>query len=154
MNDTLTDANILSLTAQIVSAHLSKNATQAEEVPALIQSVFTTLVAVTTPEMAAVKPEPAVPIKRSVFPDHIICLEDGKKLKMLKRHLATSYQMTPDQYRQRWGLPKDYPMVAPDYAARRSALAKNLGLGRKASQSPTSAKTPAKAPTRKSKKAA
>ena len=154
MSDSSTDTNILSLTAQIVSAHLSKNATQADAVPALIQSVFSTLVAVAAPEAAAVKLEPAVPIKRSVFPDHIICLEDGKKLKMLKRHLATSYQMTPEQYRQRWGLPHDYPMVAPDYAARRSVLAKSIGLGRKSGQSPTPAKKPAKAGTRKSKRAA
>ena len=86
------------------------------------------------------RPQPAVPVKKSIFADHIVCLEDGKKLKMLKRHLATSYNMTPAQYRERWGLPRDYPMVAPDYAAQRSRLAKSIGLGRKAGS-----KAPAKA---------
>jgi predicted transcriptional regulator len=93
--------------------------------------VYRTLSAVGVEAPVPEKPQPAVPIKRSVFPDHIVCLEDGKKLKMLKRHLQTSYQMTPDQYRERWGLPADYPMVAPSYAERRSSLAKKIGLGRK-----------------------
>ncbi len=131
MSDSSTDAQLLGLTAQIVSAHVSKNSTQADALPGLIQSVFKSLAGAGAVEAPAVKLEPAVPVKKSVFPDHIVCLEDGKKLKMLKRHLATSYQMTPEQYRQRWGLPSDYPMVAPDYAARRSVLAKSIGLGRK-----------------------
>ena len=88
-----------------------------------------------TPEQAAASaPEPAVPIKKSIRPDYVICLEDGKKLKMLKRHLRTAYDMSPDEYRQKWGLASDYPMVAPEYAARRSELAKKIGLGRKAGQ--------------------
>jgi predicted transcriptional regulator len=136
MSGTSTDAHLLGLTAQIVSAHVSKNAVPADALPTLIQSVFKSLAGAGAVEAPAVKLEPAVPIKKSVFADHLVCLEDGKKLKMLKRHLATSYQMTPEQYRQRWGLPSDYPMVAPDYAARRSVLAKSLGLGRKPAAAP------------------
>jgi predicted transcriptional regulator len=152
MSDSFTNATLFDLTAQIVSAHVSKNSTQADALPALIQSVFKSLSDVGAPETPdVVRPEPAVPVKRSVFADHIVCLEDGKKLKMLKRHLATSYQMTPDQYRQRWNLPRDYPMVAPDYAARRSALAKSIGLGRQRSKAPTPAKPSAKLGTRKMK---
>lgn len=150
MSDTSQDSHILSLTTQIVVAHLSRNAIQVEALPELIHSVFLTLVSVTAPEASNSKLEPAVPAKRSVFPDYIICLEDGKKLKMLKRYLATSYQMTPEQYRQRWGLPHNYPMVAPDYAARRSVLAKSNGLGRQRGE----AVPPAKAGTRKSRKSA
>jgi predicted transcriptional regulator len=122
---------ILSLTAQIVSAHVGHNAVAPDSLPALIQSVYSTLskagVAVPEPE----KLEPAVPIKRSVFPDYIVCLEDGKKQKMLKRHLQTAHGMTPEQYRDKWHLPHDYPLVAPNYAEKRSALAKAIGLGRK-----------------------
>lgn len=131
MSDNPKAAHLLTLTAQIVSAHVANNSIQQDALPALIQSVFKTLAATGVEVAEPVKPEPAVPVKRSVFSDHIVCLEDGKKLKMLKRHLATSYQLTPDQYRQRWGLPADYPMVAPDYAKHRSALAKKIGLGRK-----------------------
>ena len=122
---------VLSLAVQIVSAHVAHNTVAIDSLPALIQSVFNTL---STVGVAAPEPEklqPAVPIKKSVFPDHIVCLEDGKKLKMLKRHLKTAYNLTPDQYRERWGLSRDYPMVAPDYAEKRSALAKSIGLGRK-----------------------
>jgi len=139
MSDSRTDAHLLNLTAQIVSAHVANNSIQADALPALIQSVFKTLAGTGQESPQPVKLEPAVPIKRSVFADHIVCLEDGKKLKMLKRHLATSYQMTPQQYRERWGLPHDYPMVAPDYAKHRSALAKKIGLGRKASEPAPSA---------------
>jgi predicted transcriptional regulator len=131
MTEELSHLRVLQLTAQIVSAHVGNNAVQAEALPPLIQSVFTTLTgageAVAEPE----RPQPAVPVKKSVFPDYLICLEDGKKLKMLKRHLQTSYSLTPDQYRTRWGLPPDYPMVAPNYGTLRSALAKSIGLGRK-----------------------
>jgi predicted transcriptional regulator len=149
MSDNSKNANLLDLTAQIVSAHVSKNSTQADALPTLIQSVFKSLSDTGTPETPDVlRPEPAVPIKRSVFPDHIVCLEDGKKLKMLKRHLATSYKMTPDQYRQRWNLPYDYPMVAPVYAARRSVLAKSIGLGRKRAEAPAPAETPGKPKTK------
>jgi predicted transcriptional regulator len=122
----------LEYAAQIVSAHVSNNSVQSSDLPALIQQVYTALTTLgSAPAQAAEKPEPAVPVRKSVFPDYIICLEDGKKLKMLKRHLQASYNLTPDAYRERWGLPSNYPMVAPSYAERRSALAKSIGLGRK-----------------------
>lgn len=122
---------ILTLAAQIVSAHVSNNSVTADALPALIRQVYQALSGAgqTTPEPE--KLQPAVPVKRSVFPDYIVCLEDGKQLKMLKRHLQSAYGMTPEQYRERWGLPSDYPMVAPNYAERRSALARQIGLGRK-----------------------
>jgi predicted transcriptional regulator len=123
---------ILALTTEIVSAHLSNNAVVQNEVPELIQSVFTKLNELAVgEEPASVELTPAVPIKKSVTDDYIICLEDGKKLKMLKRHLATAYNMTPEEYRAKWGLKPDYPMVAPNYAAKRQELAKKIGLGRK-----------------------
>ena len=122
---------ILGLTAQIVSAHIANNKLGADALPALIQSVYQSLVTAGEVEAPPVTQAPAVPWKKSVFPDFIVCLEDGKKLKMLKRHLKTSYGMSPDDYRTKWGLPRDYPMVAPSYAARRSTLAKKIGLGRK-----------------------
>ena len=131
MSDDAGNADALGLTAQIVSAHVSKNNVAPDALPALIQDVFRTLSNVGREPVQADKPQPAVPVKKSVFPDHIICLEDGKKLKMLKRHLKTSFNMTPEQYRERWGLPADYPMVAPDYASHRSSLAKKIGLGTK-----------------------
>lgn len=122
---------ILGLTAQIVSAHVSNNTVASSSLPELIQQVFHALTTVGVEEPEPERPQPAVPVKKSVFSDYIVCLEDGKKLKMLKRHLQTSYNLTPNQYRERWGLPHDYPMVAPNYAERRSALAKKIGLGRK-----------------------
>ena len=122
---------VLSLTAQIVSAHAAHNTVTADALLSLIQSVYRTLSNAGTVAPEPEKLQPAVPIKKSVFPDHIVCLEDGKKLKMLKRHLKTAYDLTPEQYRERWGLPRDYPMVAPNYAEKRSALAKSIGLGRK-----------------------
>ena len=137
MAETEASDTVLRLTAQIVAAHVEHNAVQADALPSLIQKVYQTLrdVGQAPPETA--KPTPAVPIKQSVRPDFIICLEDGKKLKMLKRHLTTAYKMTPAQYRARWGLPADYPMVAPNYAKVRSSLAKQIGLGHKpASSSP------------------
>jgi predicted transcriptional regulator len=124
----------LELAAQIVSAHVSNNTVEASTLPSLIQEVYKALIGLkgVVGELAvSEKPVPAVPIKKSVFADYIVCLEDGKKLKMLKRHLQSSYNMTPDQYRERWGLPREYPMVAPSYAERRSDLAKEIGLGRK-----------------------
>jgi predicted transcriptional regulator len=127
---------VLRLTAQIVSAHVEHNAVQAEALPGLIEKVYQTLRGVGQTPVEPEKPVPAVPLKQSVRPDFIICLEDGKKLKMLKRHLMTSYKMTPAQYRARWGLPADYPMVAPNYAKVRSSLAKKIGLGRKAATPP------------------
>ena len=124
--------DILDVTARIVAAHLTHNPVEASALPSLIQSVYRTLSSVDEPEAApAAAQMPAVPVKKSVFPDFIICLEDGKKLKMLKRHLQTSYGLTPDAYRTKWGLPQDYPMVAPNYAAKRSDLAKQIGLGRR-----------------------
>ena len=143
MNDDGKPQELLALTTEIVASFVGNNVVAMSDVPALISSVFRSLSAVgqAEPEKAAETPAPAVPIKKSVQHDFIVCLEDGKKLKMLKRHLATSYQMTPEDYRRRWGLAKDYPMVAPAYAARRSALAREIGLGRK----PT-AKAPASEP--------
>lgn len=125
------NANVLGLTAQIVSAHVSNNSVSPDALPSLIQEVYRTLAGVGRDAMETERPQPAVPVKKSVFPDYIICLEDGKKLKMLKRHLKTAYNMTPEQYRDRWALPPDYPMVAPNYAKHRSSLAKKIGLGTK-----------------------
>ncbi len=124
--------DVLSLTAEIVAAHVSNNTVPLSDLPALIQQVFQTLSAIGTGEEQAPRPEPAVAVKKSVTPDYIVCLEDGKKLKMLKRHLKTAYNMSPEAYRERWGLPPDYPMVAPNYARQRSRLAKEIGLGTRA----------------------
>ncbi len=131
MSDQADSADVLGLTAQIVSAHVSNNSIGAEALPSLIQDVYRTLAGVGKEQVLPDKQQPAVPIKKSVFPDYIVCLEDGKKLKMLKRHLKTSYNMTPEQYREKWQLPPDYPMVAPSYARHRSSLAKKIGLGTK-----------------------
>jgi predicted transcriptional regulator len=108
----------------------------ADALPSLIQAVYRSLSTVGEVEAKPEAPTPAVPWKKSVFPDFIVCLEDGKKLKMLKRHLKTSFDLTPDAYRAKWGLPHDYPMVAPSYASKRSELAKSIGLGRNAGQAP------------------
>jgi len=129
MPDQSPPTSVLGLTAQIVSAHVSNNAVSPDALPSLIQEVYKTLAGVGKEPAQPDRPQPAVPVKRSVFNDHIVCLEDGKKLKMLKRHLKTAYNMTPEQYRERWGLGADYPMVAPDYAKHRSSLAKQIGLG-------------------------
>ena len=124
---------LLSLTTQMVSAYVSNNNVALPDLPNLIGEVYKTLSGVgTETQSVAERPQPAVPVKRSIKPDYIVCLEDGKELKMLKRHLKTAYDMTPDDYRERWGLPKDYPMVAPNYAKQRSKLAKQIGLGTKA----------------------
>jgi predicted transcriptional regulator len=122
-------ADVLGLTAQIVSAHVANNVVSPDALPSLIQEVYRTLAAVDKQPVAPERPQPAVAIKKSVMPDHIVCLEDGKKLKMLKRHLKSAYNLTPEQYRERWGLAPDYPMVAPNYAKHRSSLAKKIGLG-------------------------
>ena len=122
---------ILGLAAQIVSAHVRHNSVAADALPRLIQEVYRALVNIgqqPTQEKAA----PAVPVKQSIRQDRIVCLEDGKSFSMLKRHLMTDHKLTPQQYREKWALPRDYPMVAPDYAKTRSALAKKIGLGRKA----------------------
>ena len=124
-------SEFLQLTTKIVSAHVGNNTVALNDLPALIQEVYKTLIAVGTNPVKLDRPQPAVPVKKSVFPDYIVCLDDGKKLKMLKRHLKTSYNLTPDEYRERWGLPANYPMVAPNYAKHRSNLAKKIGLGTK-----------------------
>ena len=126
------DGEVLRLTARIVSAHVgSRHQTPVGNLPGLIQSVYDTLAAVGSVEPAPVVQTLAVPVRKSVFPNYIVCLEDGKKLKMLKRHLKISCGMTPEQYRAKWDLPRDYPMVAPAYASLRSGFAKKTGLGRK-----------------------
>lgn len=131
MTETQSYPVILDLVAEIVSAHVSNNQTDPANIPALIKDVYQALKTADQLQPEPEKLQPAVPIKRSVFPDYIVCLEDGKKLKMLKRHLQSAYNMTPEQYRERWNLPTDYPMVAPNYAERRSTLAREIGLGRK-----------------------
>lgn len=124
------DNQVLSLATQIISAYVSNNSISAADLPAFMASVYQNLSRLNkSGAVAEARPEPAVPVRRSILPECIICLEDGKKLKMLKRHLKTAYNMTPDQYRERWGLPADYPMVAPNYAKQRSKLAKEIGLG-------------------------
>ena len=132
MADHSDKASYIQLTANIVSAYVSNNTVSSAEIPALISQVYSALMRVSTGAAVAGPAEPlkpAVPIKRSITPEYLVCLEDGKKFKSLKRHLGTQYQMTPDQYRAKWNLPADYPMVAPDYAAARSRLAKQMGLG-------------------------
>jgi predicted transcriptional regulator len=136
MSETTSQPLLLQLTAQIVAAHTSHNHVTPEALMALIGTVYTSLATTGVAAPVVEKAQPAVPIRKSVFPDHIVCLEDGKKMKTLKRHLATSYGMTPEQYREKWGLPASYPMVAPDYAARRSTMAKSIGLGRKPAAKP------------------
>ncbi len=152
-NEIATDP-LLGLTAQIVSAHCGHNNVPATGIPALIQQVYATLRGLGPEPAPAEQREPAVPIKRSVFPDYIICLEDGKKLKMLKRHLQTAYNMSVDQYREKWGLPPNYPMVAPNYAEHRSSLAKKIGLGRKPAASTAAAPATAEPPKRRGRKPA
>ena len=152
MSETGPNHAVLGFTAQIVSAHVSNNTVSRDALPDLIQQVFSTLMAAGTEQVEPERLQPAVPIKKSVFPEYIVCLEDGKKLKMLKRHLQTSYNMTPEQYRERWGLAHDYPMVAPKYAEHRSELAKKIGLGRKPAPKPEMASpTP---PIKRGRKAA
>jgi len=126
---------LLQMTTQIVAAYVSKNSVQVSDLPNLISNVYQSLTALGQPQAPAEAPvdlKPAVPVKKSVLPDYIICLEDGKKLKMLKRHLKSSYGLSPDEYRTKWGLPSDYPMVAPNYAKARSEMAVKIGLGRRA----------------------
>jgi predicted transcriptional regulator len=127
---------IISLAAQIVSAHVANNDVAVQQLPAFIREVHRALATVGQAVLEPIKPEPAVAVKKSVFADHILCLDCGKSFKMLKRHLSTDHQMTPDEYRIKWGLPPSYPVVAADYAATRSTLAKASGLGRKAPTPP------------------
>ena len=131
MSDNLASTNYIELAADIVSAYVSNNSVPSGDLPALINDIHGALVKVAggAVEAPAEAPKPAIAVKKSVTPDYIICLEDGKKFKSLKRHLRTQYNMTPEQYREKWGLPADYPMVAPNYAKARSELAKEMGLG-------------------------
>src|SRR3954462_11696920 len=144
---------LLEETTSIGAAYLGNNRVATSEIPALIHTIHEALAMVGHPAEpeAAARPTPAVPIRKSVTPDYIVCLEDGRKLKMLKRHLRSTYGMTPDEYRAKWKLPADYPMVAPNYAARRSQFAKDIGLGRtrRADPEPEAASAPAK-PRRRS----
>ncbi|PZQ13612.1 MAG: transcriptional regulator [Ancylobacter novellus] len=146
-------SDVVMLTADVVSAYVGNNSVAPADLPGLIQSVHSALSTVGSAK--AVEPvaelKPAVPIKKSVTPDYIVCLEDGKQFKSLKRHLSTKYDMTPEDYRAKWGLPSDYPMVAPNYAAARSELAKKMGLGQQRSAAKAA---PAAAPAKKSRKAA
>lgn len=151
------NSTLVTLTADIVSAHVANNSVAVADLPLLIGNVFTALSGLGAQEAALeIKQEPAISIRASVKPDYIVCLEDGKKLKMLKRHLMTSYQMTPDDYRAKWKLPADYPMVAPNYAEQRRNLAHKIGLGRKpaaAKPAPEPKAAKAVAPRRTRKKA-
>ncbi len=128
---TIDHSELLALTSDIVAAHASNNAVPSTELSGLIEAVFGTLSSLSQPAEPVVELKPAVSIKKSVTADYLICLEDGKQLKMLKRHLKTAYDMTPEDYRSKWGLGHDYPMVAPNYAKKRQELAKKIGLGRK-----------------------
>ena len=121
---------LIAWTADIVASHVQNNSVAISDLPQLIKTVHESLSGLSG-ESTAEKPQPAVSVRRSVTPDYIVCLEDGRKLKMLKRHLATAYGMTPEDYREKWGLPADYPMVAPNYAKQRSSLAKKIGLGKR-----------------------
>ena len=131
MTEETQDDTLITLTADIVAAHVSNNSVAVNDLPQLIQNIHGALSGLSGRAVQEARPEPKVPIRSSIKPDYIVCLEDGKKLKMLKRHLMTHYQLTPDQYRQKWGLPSDYPMVAPNYAEQRRMLAKAIGLGTK-----------------------
>ncbi len=131
MTDGTSSGTYIELTADIVSAYVSNNSVSASDIPALINQVHAALMRVSAgqSEAPAEPLKPAISVKKSITPEYIVCLEDGKKFKSLKRHLRTQYNMTPEQYRDKWGLPPDYPMVAPNYAAARSQLAKQMGLG-------------------------
>lgn len=143
------DEMLITLTSDIVAAHVSNNSVRTEDVGALISSIHQALSGLGQ-EAEEPRPDPAVSIRASVKQDHLVCLEDGKKMKMLKRHLMTEHGMTPDEYRQRWGLSADYPMVAPDYSDQRRDLAKKIGLGRKPGQkAPARKKTAAKPQAKK-----
>lgn len=152
MTDEANKNTIVEMTAEIVSAYVAQNKLAAGEVPALISTVYAALGSLGSPAAPAPAEaqKPAVSIKKSITPDHLISLEDGRKYKSLKRHLRTAYNLSPEEYRAKWGLPKDYPMVAPNYAASRSALAKTMGLGR-GGASASRAKAAAKPVGRKAK---
>jgi predicted transcriptional regulator len=134
MSDTENNSGLVELAADVASAYVSNNVVPVADLGTVVENIYAALLKVSggSVAVAAISPEPlvpAVPIKKSVTPDHIICLEDGKRFKSLKRHLASRYNLTPDEYKAKWGLPSDYPMVAPNYAASRSELAKRMGLG-------------------------
>jgi predicted transcriptional regulator len=131
-NDEVARDDMLRMAVDVIAAYLSNNQVASSQISEIIHSVFNSLSSLDAPPAEA--PKPATSIRRSVTPDYIVCLEDGKKLKMLKRHLRTTYNMTPEEYRAKWNLPADYPMVAPNYAQQRSDFAKRIGLGRKAQQ--------------------
>jgi predicted transcriptional regulator len=128
----IADEELLRMTADVVAAYVSNNSLPTQQLAEVISTVYTSLRSLEGPQAEAkAEPlKPAVPVRKSITPDYLVCLEDGKKLKMLKRHLRSTYSMTPDDYRAKWGLPADYPMVAPNYAEQRSAFAKKIGLGR------------------------
>ena len=134
MEDTAQAGDLLALTTEIVAAHVSNNTVAVGDLAQLINQVYQSLANIGSAPVAAPasRPQPAVTVKKSIQPDYLVCLEDGKKLKMLKRHLKTAYNMSPEAYRERWSLPSDYPMVAPNYARQRSRLAKEIGLGTRA----------------------
>ncbi|MGY6770285.1 MucR family transcriptional regulator [Komagataeibacter sp. NFXK3] len=154
-NKEIPHTELVSMTTEIVAAHTNHNTVAIDQIPTLVETVYTALKALGAEKAAEPAPlQPAVPIKKSVFPDYIVCLEDGKKLKMLKRHLQTAYGMTPEQYREKWGLPASYPMTAPSYAAHRSSLAQKIGLGRKVVVEPVAEEVeeaPAAKPVRKTR---
>ena len=133
MRGKVSDEDMLRMTTEVVSAYVGNNMLPAAQIPDVIRTVYSSLRDLSSAEGHTEResPKPAIPVRRSVTPDYIICLEDGKKLKMLKRHLRTTYNMSPDEYRTKWALPADYPMVAPNYAKQRSDFAKQIGLGRK-----------------------
>ena len=135
-DETQSRRDLLEQTSRIVSAHVSNNSVAVGDLPDLIRQVYGTLASLSgRPQSQSERPLPAVPVRRSAMPDRIVCLEDGKKLKMLRRHLKTAYNTAPEEYRDRWNLPPDYPMVAPNYAAQRSELARKIGLGRRSNRS-------------------
>lgn len=136
MRDKSESLDIISLVAEVVAAYVSNNEMDPSEIPGFIQQVHRSLCAPGAGRSFFLhdRPDPVVPVEESIQPDYIVCLEDGRRLKMLKRHLKTAYNMTPDQYRERWNLPAEYPMVAPNYAKRRSNLAKDIGLGTRRSR--------------------
>jgi predicted transcriptional regulator len=153
MSDQLDPKSLLELTALIVVAQVENNTTAAQDVPSLIRSVYQSVAGLGSQPAASAKPEPAVAIKKSVFPSHIVCLECGKSLKMLKKHLKTDHGLTPADYRARWELPSTYPIVAPEYAERRSAMAKGLGFGRgRKVVAPVAEATPAKVAAKRGRK--
>lgn len=127
----MAEEDMLRMTTEVVSAYVGNNSLPAAQIPDVIKTVYSSIASLNQEAEAKEAPKPAVAIRNSIKPDYIVCLEDGKKLKMLKRHLRTTYDMTPDEYRAKWGLPADYPMVAPNYAKQRSEFAKKIGLGRR-----------------------